>query len=227
MSKTILHISDWHLVGIEELELKLHQYRNIEQPDFVAITGDMLFNTNNWRARQFVAEGELQRIAWVEDFFPMLRNAFPKAKFVAVPGNHDYCDYGIPGEVESIDDASRTFVIGGVKFTGWRGSPNYDVTSDWMWNRQISDKAMKALCEDLDPTADVLLTHTPAYGIVCGLDHPIHYGSVPLRSYLEKSRVQHRVHLFGHAHENGGRILRFGNTLCSNAAVTANWIELP
>lgn len=227
MSKTILHISDWHLIGDNELFQKLRSYRNVQQPDFLVITGDMIFNTQFWRGKQFEAEAQVQRIAWEEDLYPLFRKAFPKAHFVAVPGNHDYCDYEIPGEVTSIDDGARTFIVGGVKFTGWRGSPDYDTTPDWKWNRQIGDAEMEYLTDSLDPTADVLITHTPAYGIVCGLDHPIHYGSVPLRNYLEKSRVQHKAHLFGHAHENGGRVLRFGSTICSNAAVTANWIVIP
>jgi len=186
--------------------------------DFVVVTGDMLFNTKMWRSRQFVAEGAFQRDAW-ERWASTLKEFYPDAPIVAVPGNHDYCDYGIDGLVESIDIGVRTFIVDGVKFTGYRGVPLWR----GYWNEEISRETDESFCRMLDPTADVLITHTPPFGIMGGV-HQIHYGSEPLREWLEKPNSI-KAHLYGHAHEGFG-MANVDNRIYSNASTGCNVVML-
>ena len=62
---------------------------------------------------------------------------------------------------------------------------------------------------------DVLITHTPAYGIL-DYDGNIHYGSEELFSRI--SAVNPRLHLFGHIHSQNG-IVKRDSTMFSNAAI--------
>ena len=62
---------------------------------------------------------------------------------------------------------------------------------------------------------DVLITHSPAFGIL-DFDDNIHYGSEELLTRL--SALNLRAHLFGHIHANHG-ITTIGNTIFSNGAI--------
>jgi Icc-related predicted phosphoesterase len=182
----------------------------LERPDIIAVTGDMLFNTKAWRRRELEAEGAFQRDAW-ERWAVKIGDYFPGTPIVAVPGNHDYCDYGIDGLVESIDIGAKTFTVAGVKFTGWRGVPFWH----GYWSEEVTDETQESYCRMLDPTAHVLLTHTPPFGIQGGT-HLIHYGSRPLLKWLgEPNKI--KAHLYGHAHEGFG-LVRQNGRIYSNAA---------
>ena len=62
---------------------------------------------------------------------------------------------------------------------------------------------------------DVLITHSPAYGIL-DYDDNINYGSKELLTRL--SALNLRAHLFGHIHANHGNTT-IGETIFSNGAI--------
>lgn len=219
--KKIIHISDWHCLDNMEWCTNLDniQSKHGDDADLIVVTGDMLFNTKAWRARDLETEGAFQRDAW-ERWAQTTSEFFPQTPIVAVPGNHDFCEYGIDGLVESIDVGVKTFTAGGLKFTGFRGVPRWK----GFWDEEISDELMESYCRLLDPTADVLLTHTPPFGILGGT-HQIHYGSKPLMEWLDAHPGQIKAHLYGHAHEGYG-IFRADGRIYSNAATGVQIVEV-
>ena len=62
---------------------------------------------------------------------------------------------------------------------------------------------------------DVLITHSPAYGIL-DFDDEINYGSTELLERIQE--IQPRVHLFGHIHKQHG-VKKDGSTIYSNGAI--------
>ena len=77
--------------------------------------------------------------------------------------------------------------------------------------------------EQIPVNTDVLITHTPAYGIL-DYDDNIHYGSEELFSRI--SAINLRLHLFGHIHSQNG-IVKMDSTTFSNGAIrNANYTNL-
>ena len=85
-----------------------------------------------------------------------------------------------------------------------------------MWSRkEISSGKQEQLYTVIPEDTDVLVTHTPPYGIL-DRDGSILYGS---RELLCRVRVIHpRLHLFGHIHKSHGTTSD-GVTVFSNAAI--------
>jgi Icc-related predicted phosphoesterase len=217
--KKIIHISDWHCLDTREwcANIETIQRKHGDDADVIVVSGDMLFNTKAWRDRELEVEAAFQRDAW-ERWAKALKDFYPQTPIVAVPGNHDFCDYAIEDLVTSIDVGAKTFNAGGLKFTGFRGVPFWK----GYWHEEISDRLMESYCRLLDPTADILLTHTPPFGILAG-SHQIHYGSKPLSEWLQTCNV--KAHLFGHAHEGYGLYVDNGR-IYSNAATGFQCIEV-
>lgn len=79
----------------------------------------------------------------------------------------------------------------------------------------------------IPPDIDILITHSPPYGILDQLstDYGASVGDMNLRNLLEKGMAP-KLHVFGHIHENGGKQLIFkrpghgteNNTICVNAS---------
>ena len=154
---------------------------------------------------------------WVDDF--------RGRPVVHVPGNHDFIGierwlrhYG-HGHVYTISE-ERPFVdVCGKRFSGFREIPYME--GEWMGE-----------CRDFVPmidrsfacNPDILVTHAPPGGI---LDGPNGYGIPALASALfyQEHKVTH--HLFGHAHEDGGKVVTEGGITFSNAACHLNIIEVP
>ena len=124
-----------------------------------------------------------------------------------VAGNHDDCFYG--ALLNGLDDNVLYLCGSGVEIEGlnfW-GVPMF--MEDCVSGKQ--EQLYAAIPED----TDVLVTHTPPYGIL-DMDGSILYGS---RELLERVRViRPRLHLFGHIHKSYGTTSD-GVTVFSNAAI--------
>ena len=81
--------------------------------------------------------------------------------------------------------------------------------SDCVTERQSRNDA------NIPKDTDVLITHSPAYGIL-DFDDNIHYGSEELLDKI--STLSLKAHLFGHIHAQYG-IDIISNTLFSNGAI--------
>lgn len=151
---------------------------------------------------------------------------YPHKIFIC--GNHDECLYG--SNIEGLDSNVHYLCASGVEIEGVKfyGIPMF--LSDSISGRQ------NRYYSEIPADTDVLVTHSPAYGILDlddGIDSRfINYGSEQLRDILPGLRI--KAHLFGHIHRQHG-ILRRNGIIYSNGAImnedytkinTLNIIEL-
>lgn len=147
----------------------------------------------------------------------------PHRHKIFICGNHDESLYG--ANIDGLDSnvhylCNSAVEIDGVKFYG---VPMF--MADCVTERQNKHYA------DIPDDTDVLITHTPPYGIL-DLDDNIRYGSEELLRRV--TAVSPRLHLFGHIHRQHGTtdngVTRFSNGAIMNVDYTdlhaANIIEL-
>lgn len=138
---------------------------------------------------------------------------YPHKIFIC--GNHDDCLYG--ATIDGLDDNVHYLCNSGVEINGIKfyGVPMF-------MNDCITDRQSR-FYEDIPTDTDVLITHTPPYGIL-DFDDGINYGSEEILVRL--SDIKPRMHLFGHIHAQHG-IKRQDSIIFSNAAVmNSGYIDL-
>ena len=165
--------------------------RDLPDADILVHSGDFTMSGSEAETLDF--------LEWICDL--------PYRHKVLVAGNHDACLYGT--HLDGLDDNVHYLCGSGVKIEGlnfW-GVPMF--MEDCVSGKQ--EQLYAAIPED----TDVLVTHTPPYGIL-DRDGSILYGS---RELLGRVRVvRPRLHLFGHIHKSHGA-LSAGVTVFSNAAI--------
>ena len=126
---------------------------------------------------------------------------------VFICGNHDDCLY--EANIDGLDSNVYYLCNSGIEIEGVKfyGVPMF--TIDCITNRQSQNYA------DIPSDADVIITHSPAYGIL-DFNDGIHFGSEELLQSL--ARINPRLHLFGHIHRQHG-ITIMGTTMFSNGAI--------
>ncbi len=140
---------------------------------------------------------------------------------IFVAGNHDfYFQNESKLLIQSMLDEHPDIIylennsveIEGVKF--W-GSPYSLPFFNWAFMKPEED--LKQIWSLIPDDTDVLITHTPPYGI---LDHTVrdqeHAGSISL--FQRVLKVKPKIHVFGHIHEGYG-ILEEDDTFYLNASV--------
>ncbi len=70
---------------------------------------------------------------------------------------------------------------------------------------------------------DVLVTHSPAYGIL-DFDDNINYGDEQLLSKV--MQIHPRLHLFGHIHAQHGIVIEQGITFSNGAIINADYTKI-
>ncbi|MCI6147194.1 MAG: metallophosphoesterase [Bacteroidales bacterium] len=126
---------------------------------------------------------------------------------IFICGNHDECLYG--ADVDGLDENVHYLCNSGIEIDGIRfyGVPMF--MGDCITDRQSHNY------DRIPDETDVLITHSPAYGIL-DYDDEINYGS---REILSKIETLHpKAHLFGHIHRQHG-ILCQGEVVFSNGAI--------
>lgn len=168
-----------------------HRLRDFPEADVVVHSGDFCMVGTEQEAIDFMN--------WFCDL--------PYRQKIFICGNHDACLYG--ANIEGLDSnvhylCNSEIEIEGIKFYG---VPMF--TEDCISDRQNRNYS------NIPIDTDVLITHSPAFGIL-DFDDNIHYGSEELLTRL--SALNLRAHLFGHIHANHG-ITTIGNTIFSNGAI--------
>ncbi len=130
----------------------------------------------------------------------------PHKHKILVPGNHDFYFEKvenikkIPGNIHILID--QGLELEGLKF--W-GSPVTPGLRNWAFNRERGDEIKKHW--DLVPVdTQVLITHTPPYGILDEINNGTHLGCEELNKILPV--VEPDFHLFGHIHPASGILIR-------------------
>ena len=168
-----------------------HRLRDLPEADVVVHSGDFCMVGTEQEAIDF--------LNWFCDL-PYMHKIF-------ICGNHDECLYG--ANIEGLDSNVHFLCNSGVEIEGIKfyGIPMF--LSDCVTERQTQNYAK------IPGDTDVLITHSPAYGIL-DFDDGINYGSEEL---LEKiSTLNLKAHLFGHIHAQHG-ITTLSDTIYSNGAI--------
>lgn len=214
----VLCISDTH---------GYHNYLNIDETaDVIVCTGDF----SNSRGARNVYESE-EFLGWFDSL---------KIKYkILIAGNHD-TDFERKWEAsfeggESIEDYLKreyptitylqdsSVIIDGIKFYGTPWCPMF---YDWAFMK--IDSKLVDIFAQIDDDVQVLLTHTPAYGI---LDYatPNFCGSEALLNRI-KDLKKLKFHVFGHIHECAGQVESIGTEGLERYkainASTFNYIEI-
>ena len=131
----------------------------------------------------------------------------PYAHKIFICGNHDDCLYG--ANIDGLDDNVHYLCNSGVEIDGVKfyGVPMF--IGDCVSDRQSHNIAK------IPTDTDVLITHSPAYGIL-DYDDDINYGNKELLAKIHD--VNPRLHLFGHIHAQHG-IVTDQETTFSNGAI--------
>jgi len=180
--------------------------------------------------RMWSYDGRFQ-LEWAkENYFPWIKE-IKADRIYSIHGNHD-------GILTSGDEIAQEYkmlcaqhniilleenddVYRGVKFYGSSLSfdPNFPRTS-WAFGRR-TEKELADEYAKIPQDVDVLITHTPPYGIFdCGyMKHNgtiDHMGSSALRKRIME--IYPHVHIMNHIHEWGGYQIKLGQTLFVNTA---------
>ncbi len=183
--------------------------------------GDLLIIAGDLTARDRLK----QHIEWCDW---MMKQDYKKIIFIA--GNHD-------NKLRDSTEVIRTYICtkrnqyvylqdSGTEFEGWKiwGTP-------WsLWFDRINPECAAFTAHDLDleekyalipEGTDIIISHTPPYGILDQNSDGYHCGSRSLRNALD--RVKPKYCIFGHIHECGGQQLMYKhqgpNTWCINASI--------
>jgi Icc-related predicted phosphoesterase len=144
--------------------------------------------------------------------------ALPHKHKLLVGGNHDW-PLQLDAEearkmltaVTYIEDGSLT--ICGVKFYGSPWQPDFRL---WAFNLQRRCPELKAKWAAIPDNTDVLITHTPPFGVLdFSSSAQENVGCELLRRRLEF--ISPKLHVFGHVHEGRGQEIN-NDTVCINAS---------
>lgn len=152
--------------------------RDLPEADVVVHSGDFCMVGSEQEAIDF--------LNWFCDL--------PYRHKIFICGNHDDCLY--EANIDGLDDNVHYLCNSGIEIDGLKfyGVPMF--MGDCITDRQSRNYAR--IPED----TDILITHSPAYGIL-DFDDGIHYGSEEI---LERLPALHQLkaHLFGHIHTQHG-----------------------
>ena len=166
--------------------------RDLPEADVVVHSGDFTMNGSESEARDFMN--------WFCDL--------PYRHKVFICGNHDDCLYG--AAIDGLDANVNYLCNSGIEIEGLKfyGVPMF--MEDCITDRQSRNYA------SIPNDTEVLITHSPAYGIL-DFDDDINYGSEEI---LEIIPILHnlKAHLFGHIHARNG-IMEQNGVIFSNGAI--------
>ena len=203
----ILHLSDNH--GL---------FYPLENSDIICHTGDLLPN-KSYGTR--CIEEKFQD-NWVKLNLDRFKAWIGDRPFFYTAGNHDFID-PVP-LLQSVGiDAFNVHDGFGMEYNGvtFAGFP-WIKWFTGMWNREIDEIEIAERLTVLPP-CDILMTHSPMYGVLDRNYDGERCGSTSLRDYMKKFKG--KALLCGHIHESAG-IQRWSNDiLVSNAATTQKVIN--
>ena len=173
--------------------------QELPKADVVVHSGDFTMNGSQQEAIDFMN--------WFCDL--------PYNHKIFVCGNHDDCLYG--ANIDGLDSNVHYLCNSGVEIEGVKfyGVPMF--MGDCITDQQTKNYA------NIPIDTDVLITHSPAYGIL-DFDDGINYGSEEL--LLKLSHLSLKAHLFGHIHSQQGEIVRSGVIFSNGAIMNSNYDNL-
>lgn len=134
---------------------------------------------------------------------------------IFICGNHDDCLYG--ANIDGLDNNVHHLSNSGIEIEGvtFYGVPMF--LEDCITERQNQNYA------NIPDDTDVLITHSPAFGIL-DFDDGINYGSEEILKKL--SDLHLKAHLFGHIHAKHGIIGQNGVIFSNGAIMNSDYNNL-
>jgi predicted phosphohydrolase len=150
--------------------------------------------------------------------FDRFLGRLPHRHKLLVAGNHDWvlADAGREAAQSLVKNAiylqDSGVDIGGVEFWGSPWQPEF---YDWAFNLPRG-QALAEVWAQVPEDTDVLITHSPPFGILDQVPSGEHVGCEELLKALQ--RIRPRAHIFGHIHEGYGVLQQNGTTFI-NASI--------
>lgn len=179
------------IVHISDTHNCHHRLRDLPEADVVVHSGDFCMVGTEQEAINF--------LNWFCDL--------PYKHKIFICGNHDDCLYG--ANIDGLDNNVHYLCNSGIEIDGVKFYGVSMFLEDCITDRQSRNYA------NIPDDTDVLITHSPAYGIL-DYDDGINYGSEVLLQVV--TSVNPHIHLFGHIHKRHG-ITTIGTTTFSNGAI--------
>ena len=145
--------------------------------------------------------------------YDFLKNKFykwlskqPVKECVFVFGNHDWIGDFKPLDIPKLPDNCHYLEDSSIEIMGMKiyGTPVQLPFNDWAFNRR--EQVIKMHWDQIPIGLDILLLHSPPYGILDETNHPnhktVHIGSLSLKEKIEEVRPQ--IVVFGHNHGEHG-----------------------
>ena len=176
-----------------------HRLRDLPEADVVVHSGDFCMVGTEAEAIDF--------LNWFCDL--------PYRHKIFICGNHDDCLYG--ANIGGLDANVHYLCNSGMEIDGVKfyGVPMF--MGDCITDRQSRNIAR------IPADTDVLITHTPPYGILDFADG-INYGSEEILERL--TAIHPQLHLFGHIHICHGITEINGTTYSNGAIMNGSYTEL-
>lgn len=173
--------------------------RNLPEADVVVHSGDFCMVGSEAEAIDFMN--------WFCDL--------PYAHKIFICGNHDDCLYG--ANIGGLDSNVHYLCNSGVEIDGVRfyGVPMF--MEDCFSERQQHN------IENIPAGTDVLITHSPIYGVL-DFDDKLNYGDEQLLAKVMEIHPQ--LHLFGHIHTQHGIVIEHGMKFSNGAIMNGDYTNL-
>jgi len=124
---------------------------------------------------------------------------------IGVYGNH--CSGNYMESLGIVNLHLKTFEFGRLTFGGFEGSIRY---KESIYAKMYTQEEATELLRDF-PAVDVMLAHSPPYGINDEIDSSSHQGLRALRDYVDRHRPQYFFH--GHTYPTtANMVTKYGDT---------------
>lgn len=150
------------------------------------------------------------------NYFFSLFCSLPHKYKIFVPGNHDSLIERDPDNARDLFNmhrrendyllVNRSVVLGGVRFFGFPYIPY--IRGQWSFERK--NDGLSYLTENIPRDINVLISHSPARGLVDQFKPGINYGNTSMREtfFSERPLLKHMI--CGHIHEAYGKESKYG-----------------
>jgi Icc-related predicted phosphoesterase len=205
----------------------INRMPNAEDIDFVVIAGDLTNIGVGFPSElnTYAASAANEFLA-CQKFMSALEAKYKKVWWI--PGNHDW---GLINREEQFAGGLLPFAFPfedhdlGVTIIGESLSTAFDMPHlAKIWTHTTTDQAVDNVTWLFKPPADIVVSHSPPFGILDKTNGDRRIGSPGLMKYIERHRP--KLVISGHVHENGGEKFLYKNTLVWNVAQVWRVIEL-
>jgi len=147
-----------------------------------------------------------QQIDFLNSHFRFWLLEQPIKECVVVAGNHDWIWETAKDRVPEMNENFHYLEDSSIEIMGLKiyGTPVQLPFCDWAFNRE--EKQIVKYWENIPEGLDILLLHSPPYGIMDMTMDKVRIGSKSLKERIEKVRPKYVV--FGHNHNGYGTVVK-------------------